>query len=108
MGKRRVETGRMRLRKYVDTEQVQAQVTLEQETAHVVREPINEVVSGAAIGEDAIEVSLEGEEAVVDKRVVAKERIGVDVDTEQTTQTVSDQVRKERVDVEGDLDETRR
>jgi uncharacterized protein (TIGR02271 family) len=108
VGKRRVETGRMRLRKYVDTEQVQAQVTLEQETAHVVREPINEVVSGATIGEDAIEVSLEGEEAVVDKRVVAKERIGVDVDTEQTTQTVSDQVRKERVDVEGDLDETRR
>jgi hypothetical protein len=39
---------------------------------------------------------------------VAKERIGVDVDREATTQTVSDQVRKERVEIEGDIDETRR
>ncbi len=108
VGKQRVETGRLRLRKYVDTEQVQADVTLQQETARVVREPINEVVSGAEIGEDAIDVTLEGEQAVVDKRVVAKERIGVDVDTEATTQTVSDTVRKERVDVEGDTDNPRR
>jgi len=102
VGKRRVETGRLRVRKWVETEPVQAEVTLERESAHIVREPINEVVSGATIGEDAIEVTLEGEEAVVDKRVVAKERIGVDVDREATTQTVSDSVRKERVEVEGD------
>jgi len=102
VGKRRVETGRLRVRKWVETEPVQAEVTLERETAHIVREPINETVSGATIGEDAIEVTLEGEEAVVDKRVVAKERIGVDVDREATTETVSDQVRKERVEVDGD------
>ncbi len=102
VGTRRVETGRLRVRKWVETEPVQAEVTLERETAHIVREPINQPVSGATIGEDSIEVTLEGEEAVVDKRVVAKERIGVDVDREATTQTVSDQVRKERVEVEGD------
>jgi uncharacterized protein (TIGR02271 family) len=102
VGTRRVETGRLRVRKWVETEPVQAEVTLERESAHIVREPINEVVSGATIGEDSIEVTLEGEEAVVDKRVVAKERIGVDVDREATTQTVSDTVRKERVEVDGD------
>jgi stress response protein YsnF/sporulation protein YlmC with PRC-barrel domain len=72
VGTRRVETGRLRVRKWVETEPVQAEVTLERESAHIVREPINEVVSGATIGEDAIEVTLEGEEAVVDKRVVGQ------------------------------------
>ena len=104
VGKRRVETGHLRLRKWVETAPVQAEVTLERETAHVVREPINETVSGGTIGEDAIEVTLEGEEAVVDKRVVAKERIGVDVDREATTQTVSDEVRKERVEIDAEGD----
>ena len=104
VGKRRVETGRLQVRKWVETEPVQAEVTLERETAHIVREPINETVSGATIGDDSIEVTLEGEEAVVDKRVVAKERIGVDVDREATTQTVSDEVRKERVEIDAEGD----
>ncbi len=102
VGKRSVEASRLRVRKWVESEPVQAEVTLQRETAHITREPINEVVTGASIGEDAIEVTLEGEEAVVGKRVVAKERIGVDVDTTSTTETVSDTVRKERVEVEGD------
>jgi uncharacterized protein (TIGR02271 family) len=102
VGKRRVETGRLRVRKWVETEPVQAEVTLERETAHIVREPINQPVSGAQIGEDTIDVTLEGEEAVVGKQVVAKERIGVDVDRTATTEVVTDEVRKERVEVEED------
>ncbi len=102
VGKRRVETGRLRVRKWVETEPVQAEVTLERETAHIVREPINQPVSGAQIGEDTIDVTLEGEEAVVGKQVVAKERIGVDVDRATETRTVTDEVRKERVEIEGD------
>jgi len=108
VGKRRVETGRLRVRKWVETEPVTAEVTLERESAQIVREPINEVVTDAAIGEDSIDVTLEGEEAVVGKRVVAKERIGVDVDREAHSETVSDSVRKERVEVEGDTTTGRR
>jgi len=102
VGKRQVEAGRLRVRKWVETEPVQADVTLERETAHIVREPINEPVSGAQIGDDTIDVTLEAEEAVVAKRTVAKERIGVDVDRESVTETVSDSVRKERVEVDED------
>jgi len=100
VGKREVEAGRVRVRKWVETEPVQADVTLRHEEAHITREPINEVVSGASIGEDEIDVTLRGEEAVVDKRVVAKERIGIDVDATERTETVSDEVRRERVDVD--------
>ena len=102
VGKREMETGRVRLRKWVETEPVQAEVTLERETARVERQPINEVVSGGQIGEDEIDVTLRGEEAVVDKQVVARERIGLDKDVESRVETVSDEVRKERVEVEGD------
>jgi uncharacterized protein (TIGR02271 family) len=104
VGKRTVEAGRARLRKWVETEQVEEDVDLRRETAHVTREPIDRPVSGAEIGEDEVEISLHKEEAVVQKEVVAKERIGLEKGVESETATVSDEVRKERVEVEGEVD----
>ena len=101
VGKRSVEGGTARLRKWVETEPVQANVTLERETVHVNREPVEQVVTGGEIGEQTIEVPLRDEEAVVDKQTVARERVSLDKDVEQRTETVSDEVRKERIDVEG-------
>ncbi|MBA2475140.1 MAG: YsnF/AvaK domain-containing protein [Actinobacteria bacterium] len=102
VGKREVEAGSARLRKWVETEPVQADVELKRETVHVDRQPIDEVVSGGQIGEEEIDVSLKREEAVVEKQVVGKERISLDKDVETTTETVSDEVRKERVEVDED------
>ena len=102
VGKRQVEAGRVRLKKWVETEPVEANVELTRETARVEREPINQPVSGAEIGEQEIEVPLSAEEPVVQKQTVARERISLDKDVETETQTVSDEVRKERVDVDGD------
>ena len=102
VGKREVDAGRMRLRKWVETEPVSGDVELRRETGRVEGQPINQAVSGAEIGEEEIEMPLSAEEAVVDKRTVAKERVSLEKDTEQTRETVSDEVRKERVDVEGD------
>jgi len=68
---------------------------------HVEREAVNEVVSNAEIGEAEIEVPLHVEEAIVEKQVVAKERISLDKDVETETQKVTDEVRKERVEIEG-------
>jgi uncharacterized protein (TIGR02271 family) len=101
VGKRAIDGGSVRLRKWVETEPVQANVTLQRETVHVNRERVDQVVTGAEIGEQTIEVPLRDEEAVVDKRVVAKERISLDKDVEDRTETVSDEIRKERVDIEG-------
>jgi len=102
VGKREVDAGRVRLRKWVETTPVQEQVELRRETARVEREPINEVVSGAEIGDEQVEVALSAEEAVVEKQTVARERISVDTDVETTQETISDEVRRERVEVEGD------
>ena len=108
VGKRETEAGRARLRKWVETEPVEADVELKRETARVTREPIEQPVSGAEIGEQDVEVALRQEEAVVQKETVAKERIGLETDVETERQTVGDEVRKERVEVEGDVDTTRR
>ena len=102
VGTRDVEAGRARLRKWVETEPVEADVEVRHETARVTTEQLNEPVSSAEIGEEDIEVPLRAEEAVVEKRAVAKERIGLEKNVESETATVSDELRKERVDIEGE------
>jgi uncharacterized protein (TIGR02271 family) len=101
VGKQQVQTGRARLKKWVETEPVTMDVELRQETAHVTREPIDEPVDGAELGEQEVEVPLRGEQPVVGKRTVAKERVAIEKDVATERQTVEDEVRKEHVDVEG-------
>jgi uncharacterized protein (TIGR02271 family) len=102
VGKETVESGRARLRKWVETEPVEAQVELRQETAQVTRERIDQPVEGVELGEEEIEVPLHEERAVVEKRAVAKERVGIKKDVKSETETVRDEVRKERVEVDED------
>jgi uncharacterized protein (TIGR02271 family) len=102
VGKREVDAGRVRLRKWVETEPVEVDVELKRETARVTREPIDQPVSEGEIGEEQIDVQLRGEKAVAQKRTVAKERVGIEKDVETERETVRDEVRKERVEVEDD------
>ena len=100
VGKERVETGGIRLRKWVETERVDVPVELRKEKVAVQREPLDREASPEEIGEDEIEVTISEERPVVEKRAVAKERISVDKDVETERETVGDEVRKERVDVD--------
>ena len=102
VGKEQVQAGRARLRKWVENEPVEMDVDLRRETARVTREPIDQPVSGAEIGEEQIDVELREERPVVAKQAVAKERVGLETDVETERETVRDEVRKERVEVEGD------
>ena len=102
VGKQSVETGTVRLRKWVETEPVETDVELRRETAHVERETIDQPVADAQLGEQEVEIELRAERPVVEKRTVAKERISVGKDVETETQRVSDEVRKERVELDGD------
>ncbi len=104
VGTRETSAGSVRLRKWVETEPVSADVTLTRETAEVRREQIDQPVSGDAFGEEEIEVELRREEPVVEKQTVAKERVSIDTDTETETQRVTDTVRTEHVDVDRDGD----
>jgi len=104
VGTQQVETGRARLHKWVETEPVALDVELRQETARVTREPVDEPVSDAELGEDEIHVPLHGERPVVQKRTVAKERVGIETDVTTDRETVEDEVRKERVEVDGETE----
>jgi uncharacterized protein (TIGR02271 family) len=101
------ERGRVRLRKYVTTETQQVTVPLQREEVRVEREPITDAnlgdaTSGPAISEEEHELTLHEEEAVVEKRVVPRERVRLDKDTVTDERQVSEEVRKEQIDVDGD------
>jgi uncharacterized protein (TIGR02271 family) len=107
VGTERRETGRARLRKYVVTEEVQQTVPVQREEVRLEREPITDAnvgraTDGPAISEEEHEVVLHAEEPVAEKRVVPKERVRLGKDVETDERTVSEEVRKERVDVDDD------
>jgi uncharacterized protein (TIGR02271 family) len=106
VGKERHEAGRARLRKYVVTENVTQTVPVEREEVRVEREPITDAnagqaLDGPAISEEEHEVVLHEERAVTDKEAVPKERVRLSKETVQDEQTVSEDVRKERIDTDG-------
>jgi len=99
------ERGRARLRKYVVTEEVHQTVPVQREEVRVEREPITEAnidraTDGPAISDEEHEMVLHEEEVVTEKRVVPKERVRLEKDTVTDEQQVSDEVRKERIDVD--------
>jgi uncharacterized protein (TIGR02271 family) len=104
------ERGRVRLRKYITTEEQQVTVPVQREEVRVEREPITDAnldaaTSGPAISEEEHEVVLREEEPVVEKRAVPKERVRLDTETVTDERQVSDEVRKEQIEVEGDQDQ---
>jgi uncharacterized protein (TIGR02271 family) len=112
VGKAQRERGRARLRKYVVTEQVQKTVPVQREEVRVEREPITDAnvgdaKAGPAISEEEHEVTLHEEEVVTEKRAVPKERVRLDKETVTEDQTVSEEVRKEQIEAEGDAAGTR-
>lgn len=105
VGKERVETGRVRLRKHVVAEQETVNVPVEREEVHVTREPVRDGEVGGRIGEDEdVSVTLHAERPVVDKETVAKERVGLDKDVVREDEQVTETVSKEQVEVERDGD----
>jgi uncharacterized protein (TIGR02271 family) len=107
VGKTERETGRARLRKYVVEDEVQQTVPVRREEVRVEREPItdanvDDALEGPAISEEEHEVVLHEEEPVVDKRAVPKERVRLDKETTMEERQVSDTVRREEIDVDGD------
>jgi uncharacterized protein (TIGR02271 family) len=106
------EAGRVRLRKHVTTETQQVTVPVQREEVRVEREPITDAnledaTSGPAISEEEHEVTLREEEVVVEKRAVPKERVRLDTETVTDERQVSEEVRKEQIQVD-DQDQLRR
>ena len=106
-------SGLVRLRKSITTQQVDATVPVQREEARIEREPITDANVGNAMGgpelsEEERELTLSEEEVTVDKRVVPKERVRLDKDVVTEERSVSEDVRKEQIEVEGDVEAGRR
>lgn len=104
IGKRRVEAGEVELRKRVETEHVARPVTTTHEEVTIERRPVTDPMQarGARIEGDEVHIPLHEEEVVVAKRVVPKEELVVKKHQLQDTEMVEADLRRERVEVEGD------
>jgi uncharacterized protein (TIGR02271 family) len=83
-------------------------VPVRREKAMLETEPITDAnvyaaTSGPDIFEEEHEVVLIEEEVVVEKKAVPKERVRLGKETEVTGQEVSEEVRKERIEAEGEV-----
>jgi stress response protein YsnF len=102
----REQSGRARLHKYVDTEEVQQSVPLRYEEVRVVREPITDAnrssaLSGEPLKEAEYEVTLHSERPVIETEVVPVERVRLTTEERVQNKTVTGRVRKERIETEG-------
>jgi len=109
VGTERVATGRVRLRKYVETENVQQTVPVTKEKVVVEREPIteenrDEALSGPDLSEAEHEVTTYEERPVIRKETVPVERVRLTTEAETGEETVSETVRKERIEQSTDDD----
>jgi uncharacterized protein (TIGR02271 family) len=110
--KTREETGRARLRKYVTTENETVTVPVTKERAVVETEPITDAnvgdaTSGPAISEEEHEVVLSEERVNVEKTATPVERVRLGKETVTENETVSEEVRKEHIETEGDITDRR-
>jgi len=110
--KRQVESGRVRLRKYIVTEDVNVTVPVQREEVRLEREPItdanrDQATEGADITEAEHEMTLMEEEVVVTKQAVPKERVRLEKDVVAEQEQVSETVRKEQIEIDGDAERDR-
>lgn len=99
----RQQVGTARLRKYVETEDVQVTVPVRREEVRLQREPITEenrpaAEDGPEISEAEYRVTLHEERPVVSTETVPVERVRLDKQVHTEERTVSGQVRKERIE----------
>jgi len=104
--------GRARLRKYVTTENETVTVPVKKERAVLESEPvtaanIDDATDGPGISEEEHEVVLNEERVTVDKTVDPVERVRLGTETVTDEETVNEEVRKEHIEVEGDVDQRR-
>jgi uncharacterized protein (TIGR02271 family) len=107
VGTESVQTGRVRLRKRIVTENVTQTVPVSHEEVTLEREPItdanrDDATSGPDLHEEETEVTLHAEQPVTSKETVPVERVSLGKRTVAEEQTVNETVRKEEIDTDSD------
>lgn len=107
VGKRTVDTGGVRVRSRIVEKPVEETVRLREEHIVVNRTPVDRAVTGKDkdnFKEGEFEITERAEKAVVGKKARVVEEVSVDKNVTEDTKTVSDTVRRTKVDVD-ELDE---
>lgn len=103
VGKREVDRGTTRVRRYVVDRPVEEQVRLRDESVSVFRRP---ATGASTVGADAftdrtVEMTETDEEAVVAKKAAVVEEVVIRKDVDERVETVRDNVRREEVEITG-------
>jgi uncharacterized protein (TIGR02271 family) len=109
VGKRDMESGRVRVRSYVTETPVSEQVSLREEHVNVERRPVDRALSATddAFRDRSIEAVEHREEAVVSKEARIVEEVVLNKQSTERTETVNDTVRRQDVEVEDSRDRTK-
>src|SRR6516165_2528739 len=102
VGKRMVETGRTRVRRFVTEREVSADVTLHEEHADVLRRAITDAKYIGEIdwADATIEVRETAEQALVSKTARVVEEVGLRKIGSDHVETVHDKIRRQQVEIE--------
>lgn len=106
INKKKQEVSRIRLKKYIVTEDVHVTVPVEREVFRLEREPItddnrDQALDGPELSEEEHEIILSKEVLDIQKKTVPVERIKLRKDIVTEEENVNETVRKERIDAEG-------
>jgi uncharacterized protein (TIGR02271 family) len=101
VGKRAVNRGTTRVRRFVVETPIEEQVSLRDESVSVERRPVTDArpVADADFTDKVIEMTETDEEAVVSKTARVREEVVVRKDATERTETVRDTVRREDVEI---------
>jgi uncharacterized protein (TIGR02271 family) len=105
VGTETVETGKVRLRKYIVTEMVTKTVPVSHEEVRLEREPITDAnrdkaMAGEPIRESEHEITLHEQRPIVTTETVPVEQVRLVTDTVTGEEEVTGQVRKEQIDLD--------
>jgi uncharacterized protein (TIGR02271 family) len=98
----RVRTRRVRIKRYVVTDYVTTTIPVRREELRLEEALVDEasLTTASALPDDGMEILLRQEEVAVSKRVVARERVRLRVETVTERRRISGELRKERIEVD--------
>jgi uncharacterized protein (TIGR02271 family) len=100
VGKEMLETGRVRLHRYVDVEPVEQAVHVFHEEYDIERMPVSGEERTHGFEEGEQEIVLHEERAVLRKEVVPVERVRLTARRVEEDKTIRDEIRRERIEIE--------
>jgi uncharacterized protein (TIGR02271 family) len=102
VGKRLVREGTTRIRRFVTERPVEAQVTLHEEHAQVIRRAVSDpnFMKNIDWADETVEITETAEEAVVTKTARIAEEVVIRKEGADYVKTVRDKVRRQQVEIE--------